>query len=440
MKENVEILRKESIISVSSTRNDYDKRFGDKIKNAPKDTFYLCSFYFFILGFMTMMPLVFIGTAFNYWMFKFRNTTAPAHDPSRTSLQSLYESSSRIASSIPSVIFTIVGSIYAGRLNPQKCILSALTVILSIFVILSLFTQIDTDSWQTEFFALAMILTGLNSATVAIYQMFSMVLLTKFPSKFLNLFLLGTGGGILTDFIQIISISVTDSDIDGALIYFLTGTFMVVAQILLTLGMKYIKLYTYYSEDSVEDQKRKDKKFSWSEVKEVAKDVWPPGVILFMVLFAMTCVHPSVTSLVISQYYMDGTWGRKYFTPVITFLLSDISSMVGRILSWGSVTKTNYPVWMGVSMIRLILSVSFIFFCNAQPRSHLPVVFDEDWQFILFIIIFNFSGGLIMNVSCLSLPRFTDGDAQIAMKLLSLSITILMAAFSANGVLIVKLL
>ncbi|XP_074029997.1 uncharacterized protein isoform X2 [Leptinotarsa decemlineata] len=294
MKENVEILRKESIISVSSTRNDYDKRFGDKIKNAPKDTFYLCSFYFFILGFMTMMPLVFIGTAFNYWMFKFRNTTAPAHDPSRTSLQSLYESSSRIASSIPSVIFTIVGSIYAGRLNPQKCILSALTVILSIFVILSLFTQIDTDSWQTEFFALAMILTGLNSG--------------------------------------------------------------------------------------------------------------------------------------------------KYFTPVITFLLSDISSMVGRILSWGSVTKTNYPVWMGVSMIRLILSVSFIFFCNAQPRSHLPVVFDEDWQFILFIIIFNFSGGLIMNVSCLSLPRFTDGDAQIAMKLLSLSITILMAAFSANGVLIVKLL
>nr|XP_023022146.1 equilibrative nucleoside transporter 3-like [Leptinotarsa decemlineata] len=306
----------ESLISVSSTGKNYDKRFAEKIKNAPKDTFYLCNFYFFFMGFMTLMPLVFIGTAFNYWMFKFRNTTAPAHDPSRTSLQSLYESSSRIASSIPSVIFTIVGSIYAGRLNPQKCILSALTVILSIFVILSLFTQIDTDSWQTEFFALAMILTGLNSATVAIYQMFSMVLLTKFPSKFLNLFLLGTGGGILTDFIQIISISVTDSDIDGALIYFLTGTFMVVAQILLTLGMKYIKLYTYYSEDSVEDQKRKDKKFSWSEVKEVAKDVWPPGVILFMVLFAMTCVHPSVTSLVISQYYMDGTWGSEYFISI----------------------------------------------------------------------------------------------------------------------------
>nr|XP_023018843.1 equilibrative nucleoside transporter 1-like [Leptinotarsa decemlineata] len=285
-----------------------------------------------------------------------------------------------------------------------------------------------------------MIITGVNSGTVAVYQMFSMMLLARFPISFLNWFLLGTGGGILTDFIQIISISVTDSDIDGALIYFLTGTLLIVAQISLTLGMKYTKLYVYYSEDTAADERSKDNKFSWSEVKDVAKDVWPPGLIIAMILFTMTCVHPSITSLVMSQHYLESTWGRKYFTPVITFLLSDITSMVGRILSLGKVTKSNYPIWIGVTMIRMILSVSFIIFCNAQPRSHLSVVFDKDWQFILFIIIFNFSGGLIMNVSCLSVPGFTERNIETAMKLLSLSMTVIMAAFSANGVLMVKLL
>ncbi|XP_074029993.1 equilibrative nucleoside transporter 3-like isoform X2 [Leptinotarsa decemlineata] len=392
------------------------------------------------MGFMTLMPLVFIGTAFNYWMFKFRNTTAPAHDISRTSLQSLYQSTSMIATSVPSVLFTILGTIYAGRIDSRKCILSALTVILSVFVIFSLFSQINTDSWQTGFFVMTMMLMGVNSATLAIYQMFSMILLAKFPINFLKWFLLGTGGGILTDLIQIICISVTDSDIDGALIYFSTGTILIVAQISMTSGIKYTKLYAYYSEDSAEDQKRKDNKFSWSEVKEVAKDIWPAGVMIVMILFSMTCVHPSITSLVVSQQMNEGAWGRKYFTPVITFLLSDISSMVGRILSFGRVTRSNYPIWMGVTMIRTILSVSFIIFCNAQPRSHLPVFFDEDWQFILFIILFNFSGGLLMNVSCLSVPGFTEGNIAIAMKLLSLSITVIMAAFSANGVLVVKLL
>nr|XP_023027220.1 equilibrative nucleoside transporter 1-like [Leptinotarsa decemlineata] len=130
----------------------------------------------------------------------------------------------------------------------------------------------------------------------------------------------------------------------------------------------------------------------------------------------------------------------KYFTPVIVFLLSDVSSLVGQIISLGRVTRSNFTFWMGGTVMRTVLSVGIIIFCNAKPRSHLSVVFDKDWQFILFIVLYNISGGLLINVGCLSVPGLSEGQPEIALKLLSVFISVTAAAFSANGVLIVKLL
>ncbi|XP_074030005.1 equilibrative nucleoside transporter 3 isoform X2 [Leptinotarsa decemlineata] len=420
----IEILRRESLISVLSASKNDDERLAEKIKNAPKDTFFLCLIFFFFMGFMTLMPMMFIGTAANYWMFKFRNASAPADDGNRTSLQSLYQSTSSVAISVPTVLFTLLGTIYGRKFDARKFILFSLAVIFSVFLIFSLFTRVNTDS-----------------SALAGYQLFSVVLVAKFPSNFMKWFLLGQGGGILTGLLQVISISVTDSDEDGALIYFLTGTVLIAVKFIISLGIKYSKLYAYYTEDCAGDHETKEDTLSWSEMKEVMKLIWPAVTIIGIVMFTMNCVHPSVTSLVVSQKHGDGSaWGNKYFTPVIAFLLTDVSGMVGRIISLGKIKRSNFIFWMGGTVIRTVLSVGFIIFCNARPRSHLPVVFDEDWQFILFIVLYNISGSLLMNVACLSVPRLSEGKPEIALKLMSLSISVTAAAFSANGVLVVKLL
>ncbi|XP_074030000.1 equilibrative nucleoside transporter 3-like isoform X2 [Leptinotarsa decemlineata] len=424
MSPHIEILRRESLISVLSTPKSNDERFAEKIRNAPKDAFLICFIFFFFMGFMTLMPMIFIGTAINYWMFKFRNASAPADDGNRTSLQSLYQSALSVAISVPTVLFTLLGTIHGRKFDARKLILFALVVIFFIFLTFSSFTRVNTDS-----------------SAVAVYQLSSMVLVAKFPSNFMKWFLLGQSGGILTDLLQIICISVTDSAVDGALIYFLTGTVLVTANFCISFGIKYSKLYAYYTKDSTGDQETKKNTLSWSEMKNVIKLIWPGVTIVGTVIFTTNYIDPSVTSLVESQNYGDGSaWANKYFTPVIVFLLSDVSSLVGQIISLGRVTRSNFTFWMGGTVMRTVLSVGIIIFCNAKPRSHLSVVFDKDWQFILFIVLYNISGGLLINVGCLSVPGLSEGQPEIALKLLSVFISVTAAAFSANGVLIVKLL
>ncbi|XP_074029998.1 equilibrative nucleoside transporter 3-like isoform X1 [Leptinotarsa decemlineata] len=441
MSPHIEILRRESLISVLSTPKSNDERFAEKIRNAPKDAFLICFIFFFFMGFMTLMPMIFIGTAINYWMFKFRNASAPADDGNRTSLQSLYQSALSVAISVPTVLFTLLGTIHGRKFDARKLILFALVVIFFIFLTFSSFTRVNTDSWQSGFFIMSMMLLAVNSSAVAVYQLSSMVLVAKFPSNFMKWFLLGQSGGILTDLLQIICISVTDSAVDGALIYFLTGTVLVTANFCISFGIKYSKLYAYYTKDSTGDQETKKNTLSWSEMKNVIKLIWPGVTIVGTVIFTTNYIDPSVTSLVESQNYGDGSaWANKYFTPVIVFLLSDVSSLVGQIISLGRVTRSNFTFWMGGTVMRTVLSVGIIIFCNAKPRSHLSVVFDKDWQFILFIVLYNISGGLLINVGCLSVPGLSEGQPEIALKLLSVFISVTAAAFSANGVLIVKLL
>ncbi|KAG5886439.1 hypothetical protein JTB14_035728 [Gonioctena quinquepunctata] len=442
MSVDFDVIRRASLLSVISERKDESISYRDKVKAAPKDKYYLCHLLFFMMGFLVIMPLIFFGTAANYWMFKFRNTTDDSNKAeNRTSLQTLYQSVTMVAQCVPSVICTIAAASYSQKFNARAGSLVSLFVMLLIFLINTAFTKINTDSWQTGFFVMTMLLLGVNCGALAHYQIFSMVIMAKFPKNFMKMFLLGQGGGIISDIMQVISISLTDSDEVGASIYFAAGTILICATITLYFVIRHTDIYEYYDNDGDATPEDQNSFVSnWSDMKEVSKFIWPVLLIVAVMMCTMAAIHPSVTSLVVSQNRdSEGAWEKKYFTPVLAFLLGDISSLIGRIVARGAITESNYVFWIIGVVARGFVSIAVIMLCNAKPRN-LPVVFDKDWQYILFIIIYQWSGGFIMNLAFLSLNGLSRGKPEIGLKLISITLAVTAALFSANGIIVVKLL
>ena len=56
----------------------------------------------------------------------------------------------------------------------------------------------------------------------------------------------------------------------------------------------------------------------------------------------------------------------------------------------------------------VILRLGFIplfLLCNAQPRGSLPVVFTEDWQYVIFIVLMGLSNGYLGTLCFIYAPQ-----------------------------------
>ncbi|KAJ8985308.1 hypothetical protein NQ317_007095, partial [Molorchus minor] len=152
-------------------------------------------------------------------------------------------------------------------------------------------------------------------------------------------------------------------------------------------------------------QTKKRPIYRFSDFLGVAEKIWP---IMLMVIFAMLTMaptHPSVTSLVVSDNYGNGSqWSDKYFVPVVTFLFVEICSLIGRLSMTITIRPSTRLFWVAFMFLRMIIFVPLLLLCNAQPRHNLPVVFDKDWEYAIIMAVFAFFNGYSFNLTFLSAP------------------------------------
>lgn len=74
----------------------------------------------------------------------------------------------------------------------------------------------------------------------------------------------------------------------------------------------YLPFFRYY-DSAVEDNTNRDP-HTWHELKPVMKKMWHSFAIIILVLTGVYMCHPTITSLVVSEFHDDGdAWSRKYF-------------------------------------------------------------------------------------------------------------------------------
>ncbi|XP_072395602.1 equilibrative nucleoside transporter 3-like isoform X1 [Diabrotica undecimpunctata] len=441
---DIEISRKLSILSAFSDKFAEERKVSNKhdTSKGPKDFMFAVHIACFFVGFMNVMPMVFFSTAKSYWMYKFRNVTlgdAITEGQDRTRLQVYFQPALMAGGTVPSVICTILLTFYGHKIPSMFRSLASLVLLGLVFAIFAIFTQINTDSWQTGFFALTVILLMMNSAGVATFQMSSVILIAKLPPSYMFWYLLGQNGTLLTTSLQVISVAVTDSSITSGLIYFTAGTTLITIALTFVMIARKSQIFKYYEVENIKDQHAEH--INFGEMKKLLIQIWPTLVVVGVLFFTFSFIHPSVTTLVESEYADEKTaWTQKYFTPTIVFLLAEISSIVGRVLSRKFLVTHSNKWWYILALTVRLICTPFYLFCNAQPRSHLPVIFGHDWEFITGHILFSMSMGFLMHVGFMSIRTLAEGKTEVGLKIVTLTLSLVSAASTFNGFLTVMLL
>ncbi|KAJ8917740.1 hypothetical protein NQ315_005190, partial [Exocentrus adspersus] len=375
-----------------------------------KDDFYYVKILVLLIGLMHSLPHSFFITANSYWMYKFRNITlGDTTDVSkRTTLQSHFASSVSMCNSIPNTTFILLSSLFGHKFKARSRILIGLGVMTFCFTIATLFVDTNTDSWQTLFFVVTMATLAIINAANATLQVAILVVLAKFPPRYLKFYLFGQGcASVFNAVLQIISLAVAPSTIASALIYFILGTSLMGLTFILFYFSDKNKFYTYFVEHFENDTTRN--MLSFSEIKAVLQLIWP-SILMYILYDFASLPHRPVTTLIVSENYGNGNpWNDIYFVPVITFLLGDICTLLGRLAS--SAGKGLRPSLVLIfASVRIIIFLPLVFFCNAQPRKHLPVLLGHDWEYILLQITYAFTGGYLLNMMYLSVNRFMEPE------------------------------
>ena len=109
---------------------------------------------------------------------------------------------------------------------------------------------------------------------------------------------------------------------------------------------------------------------STSELMVTLQKCWKYVASVFIIFLVSLTVFPSVTVLVVSQYYKDETniWAKTYFTPVTCFLAFNCGDYLGR---YAHFQKHNHllhimSIIMACHIMSIIMAWSLLFAVQQQ--------------------------------------------------------------------------
>nr|CAH7753231.1 unnamed protein product [Callosobruchus chinensis] len=105
---------------------------------------------------------------------------------------------------------------------------------------------------------------------------------------------------------------------------------------------------------------------------------------------------------------------KKYFVPVVTFLMPDIAGLVGKFFAKPIMTRKNAKWFILMTFVQRLIFTPLYFFCNAPTATerHIPILLPHDWQYITIVITDATSMSILGGICMLSMSRLTEGEKQ----------------------------
>jgi len=388
---------------------------------------------FLALGLGTLLPWNVFITAESYWQYKFRNTTVPDNFTGPvppTDLQSLYTPLQMVLSQLPNFSFLLLNAVMGHKFCMTKRLLTTLLFMVALFTLTTAFVLVDTDHWQTGFFALTMATIVLINSCGAIFQGSLFGLAGMVPAAYMTAVVTGqAAGGVFASAARIVSLASGAGDIWSAFIYFLIA----VGVMVLTMGALMYLLSTPLYKAVTAPPSHTNADGSPAEADpltspETPKDllqhsasvlaqIWPVGVCVVAVFAVTLSVFPALTVQIESVHH--GTeWGEKYFMPVLTFLLFNVGDLMGRQMGgtflWPRQGSNLIPLF---TCLRLLFVPMFgMCYRPSVPSSILPSVFTEDIAYGCIMAAFSISNGYLGALCMVYGPKSVKDpkDAQTA--------------------------
>lgn len=142
----------------------------------------------------------------------------------------------------------------------------------------------------------------------AVFRVTTFMILASFPPRFISGILIGLSiGGVFAAVVQIFTLYIAPTSTSTAFLYFLIVTILTFLIILYYVFATRTEFYRYHFENQhVEDKSGR------SSFKEMCKKIWVATLALLMDTLITNCIHPSITSVIVSTEYGSGNaWSGR---------------------------------------------------------------------------------------------------------------------------------
>uniref|UniRef100_A0A3P9A7J3 Solute carrier family 29 member 1a n=1 Tax=Esox lucius TaxID=8010 RepID=A0A3P9A7J3_ESOLU len=380
---------------------------------------------FFMLGLGTLLPWNFFMTATMYFTGRLG---VPEDGGNRNSMEASYNNVSTLCAMLPLLVFTCLNSFLHQRVPQRLRIIGSLAVIFLLFLTTAIVVKIEMA--PLSFFVITMITIVIINSFGAILQGSLFGMAGILPAKYTTPIMSGQGlAGTFAAFSMICAIASGSKLNDAAFGYFITACVVILLTIVSYLVLHKLEFYQHYNQSQVESPVSDENNLDLLE----GGTIWVMALSVCLAFTVTISTFPAVTVDVKSQITDGGTW-EMYFIPVGCFLLFNISDWAGRSLTamclWPGKTSILLPIFMTARAV----FVPLFMLCNVQPRHYLPVVFEHDAWFVVFIITFAFSNGYLASLCmCFGPKLVAPHEAETAGAIMAFFLSLglaLGAAFS----------
>ncbi|TNN74236.1 Equilibrative nucleoside transporter 1 [Liparis tanakae] len=415
--------------------------------NAPRDKYNAVWIIFFILGLGTLLPWNFFMTATMYFTSRLKDPSADPSPPpmtngtsegedTRSVLESKFNNVMTLCAMVPLLIFTCLNSFLHQRIPQKLRIIGSLAAIMVVFLLTAVFVKVDVS--PLAFFTITMIKIICINSFGAILQSSLFGLAGILPASYTTPIMSGQGlAGTFAAFSMICALTTGSELQDSAFGYFITACVVILLAIMAYIMLPRMEFFQYYMESngsppSTDEENNMDllKKESAAEKRPVVsledegkptvsvlnifKQIWVMALSVCFIFTVTIGTFPAVTVEVKSTIAHGGAWDT-YFIPVSCFLLFNLMDWAGRSLTAVCMWPGKDSMWLPVMVGLRVVFIPLFMLCNVLPRHYLPVLFDHDSWYIIFMILFAFSNGYLASLCmCFGPKKVPPHEAETA--------------------------
>ncbi|XP_054987878.1 equilibrative nucleoside transporter 3 [Sorex araneus] len=399
----------------------------------PGDRFNGAYLIFFSLGIGGLLPWNFFVTAKEYWIFKFSNGSSPTpgKDAEGSDILNYFESYLAIASTVPSVLCLVANFLLVNRVPVHTRVLTSLTIMLAIFLVMTVLVKVDTSAWTRGFFAVTIVCMAVVSGSATVFNSSVFGMSASFPMRDSQALISGGAmGGTISAVAALVDLAASSHVTDSALAFFLTADVFLGLCIGLYLLLPRLEYARYYMRPlkpartlPAEEQPPWDAPSSPLLAPTASDAPTPPlhpilkktaglGFCVVYLLFTTSLVFPALSTNIESLHRDSGSpWATKFFVPLTTFLLYNVADLCGRqVTAWIQVPGPKSRLLPALVLLRTCL-VPLLVFCNYQPRRHLhTVLFRSDVYPVVFTSLLGLSNGYLSTLALIYGPKIVPRE------------------------------
>ncbi|KAK3867927.1 hypothetical protein Pcinc_026654 [Petrolisthes cinctipes] len=384
------------------------------------------SLVFYLLGNATLLPWNFLITAESYWQYKVRDVTLGdewnSPNATLTSLQISFTPTLIIIANVCSTAFFIITSTLIWKISERVRIGWSLVVALLCMLLTTVLTLINSDSWQTLFFVITMVIVAFLNASIAVTLGSCCGLAGIFPDSCMTSWISGQAlAGVLSSLARLVSLGVGGEAMDPAisgLIYFLLADAFLSVTIA---GYMALRKTSYYVKVKEEVEKAADTQNTQNTHQQgsnrnrrdlraylaVLSKIWPMGTTQAITLAITISVFPAVVVYITSSLPDETRWTQVFYQPTITFLLFNVGDFMGREMS--RLVKWPGPRgWLlHVLGVGRVVFVLLLLLCYGHNKTF-PTLFYHDAYYIIINSLFSFTNGYIITLTYIYYTEFLD--------------------------------